>query len=79
MMWLLSTDRAELYYFTRPSDAVGGYAILSHTWEGMEQSFQEVRTISERCHRDGTNPREDPALSPKIRECCTLAERDGFA
>ena len=78
IMWLLSTDRAELHYFARNFDADGGYAILSHTWVGKEQSLQEVRAIIERCREAGTNPRDDPALSPKIRECCILAEKNGY-
>ena len=77
-MWLLSTDRAELRYFARNFDAEGGYAILSHTWDENEQSFRQVRAIAEQCLRDGTNPRDDPELSPKIRECCILAEKHGY-
>ena len=77
-MWLLSTDRAELHYFARSLDADGGYAILSHTWDGNEQSLQQVRAIQERCRTNRTNPREDPELSPKIRECCILAEKHGY-
>ena len=77
-MWLLSTDRAELHYFARNFDADGGYAILSHTWDGNEQSLQQVRAIQERCRANETNPRDDPELSPKIRECCRLAERHGY-
>ncbi|PIL26299.1 hypothetical protein GSI_12055 [Ganoderma sinense ZZ0214-1] len=77
-MWLLSTNRAELHYFARHFDADGGYAILSHTWDGDEQSLQEVRAIEVRCRANGTNPRDDPELSPKICECCILAERHGY-
>nr|VWO95696.1 Transcriptional regulator SlyA [Ganoderma boninense] len=77
-MWLLSTDRAELYYFSRNFDAAGGYAVLSHTWDGDEQTLQEVRAIGERCRASGTNPRDDPALSPKIRNCCIAAEKHGY-
>ncbi|PIL26326.1 hypothetical protein GSI_12082 [Ganoderma sinense ZZ0214-1] len=77
-MWLLSTDRAELHYFARNFDTVGGYAILSHTWTGDEQTLQDVRAIGERCRASGTNPRDDPALSPKIRNCCILAEKHGY-
>ncbi|PIL26315.1 hypothetical protein GSI_12071 [Ganoderma sinense ZZ0214-1] len=77
-MWLLSTDRVELHSFARNYDAVGGYVILSHTWDGNEQTFQEVRTIAERCRASGTNPRDDPALSPKIRNLCILAEKHGY-
>ena len=46
-MWLLSTDRAELHYFPRSFNAAGGYAILSHTWDGDEQTLQQVRAIAE--------------------------------
>ena len=75
-MWLLSTDRAELRYFSRNFDAEGGYVILSHTWERNEQTFQDVEAISERCCRDGTNPRD--FVHPKIRNCCILAEKQGY-
>ncbi|KAM5534181.1 hypothetical protein V8D89_012201 [Ganoderma adspersum] len=77
-MWLLSTDRAELRYFARNFDATGGYAILSHTWDGDEQTLQEVRAIGERCRASGTNPRDDPELSSKIRNCCILVEKHGY-
>ena len=78
-MWLLSTDRAELHYFANNFDAAGGYAILSHTWDkGREQTFQEVLAIGERCKSDGTNPRDDPKLSLKIRNCCKLAKEYGY-
>ena len=77
-MWLLRTDTAELKYFARNFDARarGGYAILSHTWKGAEQTFQEVRAIAEQCHRDGTNPRD--FVHPKIRNCCIVAEEDAY-
>ncbi|PIL26293.1 hypothetical protein GSI_12049 [Ganoderma sinense ZZ0214-1] len=75
-MWLLSTDRAELHYFARNFDATGGYAILSHTWNGNEQTFQEIRAIGELCHQCRTNPRD--FVHPKIRNCCKLAEKRGY-
>ena len=77
-MWLLRTDTAELEYFTRSFDAIGGYAILSHTWDGKEQTLQEVREIGERCKRTRAYPREDDQLSPKICEFCRLAEKHGY-
>ena len=76
-MWLLSTDRAELKYFTRHFDADGGYAILSHTWTGTEQTLQEVRGIGERCKLTRANPRDDSQLALKIREFCRLAKEHG--
>ena len=77
-MWLLRTDCAQLEYFSRNFDADGGYAILSHTWEVKEQTFREVRDIGERCKLAGTNAREDPNLSDKIRNYCRLAEEHGY-
>ena len=77
-MWLLNTDTAELEYFARHFDADGGYAILSHTWQGKEQTFQDVRNIGKRCKRARARPRDDPKLSPKIREFCRLAEEHGY-
>ncbi|TFK82484.1 HET-domain-containing protein [Polyporus arcularius HHB13444] len=76
-MWLLSTDRAELYSFGSPENVPGGYAILSHVWDKEEQSYQDVRRIQESCAKHGTNPRE--FVCEKIRRCCELAERHGFA
>ena len=75
-MWLLRTDRAELHFFARNFDATGGYVILSHTWVGNEQTFQEVKAIAEQCHRDGTNPRD--FVHAKIRNCCIAAEKRGY-
>ncbi|KAH9942144.1 HET-domain-containing protein [Epithele typhae] len=76
-MWLLSTDRAELRFFSTPGLVSGGYAILSHTWEaGREQSFQELQAIIERCNITNENPRD--VVCDKIRQCCLLAERNGY-
>lgn len=76
-MWLLSTDRAELHFFATLESATGGYAILSHTWgHGNEQSFQEIQALRERCAASGENPRN--LASPKIRQCCILAENHGY-
>ena len=75
-MWLLSTHRAELHYFPDPEDVSGGYAILSHTWDKKETSFQDLRDHIKRCAETGENPRDRAA--EKIRESCMLAERYGF-
>lgn len=74
-MWLLDTARAELHFFSDPSAVPGGYAILSHTWKGQEQSYKEVRDICKDCGKD-KNPRD--YVSKKIRDFCTVAERDGY-
>ncbi|PIL26570.1 hypothetical protein GSI_12328 [Ganoderma sinense ZZ0214-1] len=75
-MWLLSTDRAELHYFANNFEAIGGYAILSHTWTGDEQTLQEVQAIGGQCRRDGTNPRD--FVHRKVHNCCIIAERYGY-
>lgn len=76
-MWLLSTDRAELYFFSNAGAVAGGYAILPHTWDpDGEQTFQEVQRIGEQCKTDGSDPRD--YVSAKVRECCTLAEKHGY-
>ena len=78
-MWLLSTSRAELHYFPEPGAVPGGYAILSHTWsqEVPEQTFQEVQAIRAQCMKSGDNPLD--FVSKKIRHCCSVAQRDGYA
>ena len=77
-MWLLSTSRAELHQFSGASSIPGGYAVLSHTWSRAgEQSFQDVQAIGRRCKVLRQNPRKQ--VSPKIRNCCIQAERDGYA
>ena len=77
-MWLLSTDRAELHYFSPPFSANGSYAILSHIWEGKEQTFQQLQEIGEHYRRQNTHPQDDAYLFDKIRQCCILAEGRGY-
>ena len=74
-MWLLSTDRAELYPFSSPDAVLGGYAILSHTWGPHEQSFHDLRSLRDRC-KPSESPRD--LASEKIRRCCVLAQSHGF-
>ena len=76
-MWVLSTDRAELHYFSDCAAVAGGYAILSHTWvqaPAHEQTFQDVQKITEQCKVTGANPRD--RVGEKIRRCCGIAEND---
>ncbi|KAI1791141.1 HET-domain-containing protein [Ganoderma leucocontextum] len=75
-MWLLSTDRAELHHFHSPEDVTGGYAILSHTWDKDEQTFQATQALREEGERTGKNPRD--LASEKVRQCCILAESHGY-
>ncbi|KAH9936747.1 heterokaryon incompatibility protein-domain-containing protein, partial [Epithele typhae] len=70
-MWLLGTARANLVFFPQPEDVPGGYAILSHTWEGEEESFQKPRRSSP----PWFNPRD--RLTPKTRSFLELAEQHG--
>lgn len=77
-MWVLSTSRAEHHFFPGPSAIPGGYAILSHTWSRSgELSFQQVQDIGVDCKATGQNPRS--RVDEKIRMCCEVAERDGYA
>ena len=76
-MWLLSTARAELHHFPSPQHVVHGYAILSHVWDGTEQAFQKTQELRVAGNpEDGYNPRDDS--SPKVRDACIVAERDGY-
>ena len=75
-MWLLSTDRAELRFFSDPNKVPGGYAILSHTWQAEEQTFQDLRAIQEQCKTNGQNPLN--RVREKIKRCCGIARRDGY-
>ena len=76
-MWLLNTNRAELYFFPSPESVKDGYAILSHVWDRDEQTHQDLQALQRRCARMGKNPRD--FASRKIRQCCELAERHGYA
>ncbi|PIL26915.1 hypothetical protein GSI_10053 [Ganoderma sinense ZZ0214-1] len=75
-MWLLSSSRAELHFFPSPESVPEGYAILSHVWGPDEQSFQSIQALQKSCTESGRNPRD--YVSDKIRECCKLAEQDGY-
>ena len=79
-MWLLSTDRAELHFFSSPEQVKDGYATLSHVWDGEEQSFQDLRRIQKKCARNFTKKRRNPRnfVCEKIRKCCELAESHGY-
>ena len=75
VLWLLSTDRAELTPFVGPDVVPGGYAILSHVWGRAEQTFEDLSAIAQQCAEIGANPRD--YVCRKIRESCLLAEQDG--
>lgn len=71
-MWLLSVARAELHEFIDPPE----YAILSHVWGDSEDTFKEMQKLRKACTASGNNPRDE--ASSKIRDCCLVAEADGF-
>ncbi|KAH9909433.1 HET-domain-containing protein [Epithele typhae] len=72
-MWLIRTRTGELEQFNGPNDVEGGYAILSHVWQRQEMSFQQLQALQSTT----TGVPRDYA-SPKIRECCVLAESHGY-
>ncbi len=78
-MWLLRNSNGELRKFSSPCDVPeGGYAILSHVWQEREMSFHELHDL--RATQPGA-PHTATArsrASPKIRECCLLAESHGY-
>ncbi|RPD57941.1 HET-domain-containing protein [Lentinus tigrinus ALCF2SS1-7] len=78
-MWLIRTRTGELKHFNSFSDVKGGYAILSHVWQGEEMSFQELRALASDT-KESDSPDDTPRsrASAKIRECCKLAESHGY-
>ncbi|OJT06052.1 Vegetative incompatibility protein HET-E-1 [Trametes pubescens] len=68
-MWLLKVEDATLENFQEGH--APPYAILSHVWQGAEQSFQEVWAI-------GAGVVGAPALSDKIRNFCAYAKSRGY-
>ncbi|KAI0702583.1 heterokaryon incompatibility protein-domain-containing protein [Earliella scabrosa] len=72
-MWVLEAPTLLLHFFTSPEKVPGGYAILSHVWEGNEQTFQDVEQLR---HFSLEERRE--RVSPKIRNFCDLADREGY-
>ncbi|KAI0753203.1 HET-domain-containing protein [Daedaleopsis nitida] len=77
-MWLLRTSTGELEYFNSPSDVKGGYAILSHVWQRREMSFQELWNLRLPVVSSQLDSNPRSRASPKIRECCKLAESHGY-
>ena len=75
-MWLLNTHRAELQFFPTPHSVPKGYAILSHVWDGEEESFHDIQALRAQCASTGANPRD--LTSPKVRNFCLLAEQHGY-
>ncbi len=77
-MWLLSTERAELCFFSSPEAVTGGYAILSHTWGDAEQTFQSIQDLTRRYGGRQLSKIPPKSLSPKVLHSCILARRQGY-
>ncbi|KAI0324536.1 HET-domain-containing protein [Cubamyces sp. BRFM 1775] len=66
-MRLLDTETGQFLEIAKPTDKT--YAILSHTWDGQEQTYEELRDI-QAAH-------EPPKLLEKIRGACGYARANG--
>ncbi|KAK3322737.1 heterokaryon incompatibility protein-domain-containing protein [Apodospora peruviana] len=67
-MWLINTSTMRLEHLLQPESVK--YAILSHTWEDGEVSFQEFS--------NPTEVKEPKAGYAKIQKTCELAESEGL-
>jgi Heterokaryon incompatibility protein (HET) len=65
-MRLLHTQTLELGEFLE--NATPDYAILSHTWEQEEVTYQDMQGLNV----------EEKAGYTKIQHCCQQAARDGY-
>ncbi|KAH8666944.1 heterokaryon incompatibility protein-domain-containing protein [Xylariales sp. PMI_506] len=66
-MRLLGAGNLELAEFVGVN--IPRYAILSHTWEDDEVSFQDIQSLEDACVKKGFD---------KIVKCCEQARRDGL-
>ncbi|EPE25177.1 hypothetical protein GLAREA_11758 [Glarea lozoyensis ATCC 20868] len=71
-MRLLNTKTLVLEDFFE--DATPAYAILSHTWETEEVTYQDMQGIM----KGTTNPQEVRLGYSKIQHCCKQADKDGY-
>lgn len=67
-MWLINTHALQLEEFAGAAEAGVRYAILSHTWEDEEVTFQEFRSGDWRAKKGFA----------KIEQACKLAVQDGY-
>ncbi|KAH9918564.1 HET-domain-containing protein [Epithele typhae] len=87
-MWLLGTARANLVFFPRTEDVPGGFAILSHTWQDDEDTFQNVQLLNKEANQAGEEPPHNPTappwfnprdrLSHKVSKFLERAEKAGY-
>ncbi|KAK3396986.1 heterokaryon incompatibility protein-domain-containing protein [Sordaria brevicollis] len=73
-MRLLKTDTFELLEFV--GEGIPKYAILSHTWEGKEVSFQDIQHPDALKYLRASNP-PTPAWS-KVKHSCRKAQEEGY-
>lgn len=73
-MRLLKTDTFELVEFV--GEGTPKYAILSHTWEGKEISFQDIQHPDALTYLKADNP-PTPAWA-KVKHACRKALEDEF-
>ncbi|KAF2966381.1 hypothetical protein GQX73_g7178 [Xylaria multiplex] len=72
-MWLIETSTLKLEFFT---EAVkGSYAILSHTWEENEVSFEQLSNINEAWLENAQNRK----TLIKITKTCEVASQHGLS
>ena len=67
-MRLLNINSKKLVFFNNEREVPGGYAILSHTWQEEEVTFQEVESDAAR-RKQGYR---------KINYTCQQAGKDGL-
>lgn len=70
---LLQTDSLRLHSFV--GDRIPEYAILSHTWEDDELSFQELLAVQD----DPKDPATNKSGYRKVVDTCRKAREDGIA
>jgi hypothetical protein len=68
MMWLLDTTTLKLKHEYQPDGL--RYAILSHTWEDEEITFQELQARNAEV--------EGKKGFKKVVDCCMQALKDGY-
>ncbi len=75
-MWLIDTSSLKLQHFMDSTLPFLKYAILSHTWDHEELSFNEWRQIER--GDSGARKLKKRAGYHKIQMTCKLAKHDGF-
>jgi hypothetical protein len=82
-MWLINTTSLKL----EDSQSIenienDGYAILSHTWEGREVTFQDLQSpLLELKYgwNESVLSEEKKRSMTKLEKCCERAKEDGYS